>query len=410
MRLLIRNGRAVGIGKKLLITNDRHCCCNDRPELAYLFCECCDGDPCFWIAQRAFPNGQMCELLKDTGSVDTDGRPTCYGLRDIDRLEAVLSQDNAVRLTRGNLQCADIIMPCNETLECRTCPTSCCIFGYVPRCGQSGSDCCNLGSAYEMVYTYNYYFLDQGSYGCEVSTVSDPSGGYSLCCQAYSGLIREVKESKTYRVKHYKTGGACGFRRSTGSNQFSYQERNLRHDGFIREPIPNSDLTCISGLVNGRIEEINTSSADSLIYIGRGQYPWGTVDNCNFQRSTGQAIGCAWQTDDRILQAGMSCLSGFRNSTRITRTMAGCCDRGPACFRMQTTIIQESYFVNILDRTGCETTDCGSISPLLRPPAPYASGRFNINRTRDDLSVTISPLIQEQSKRGCMSCRSARGI
>jgi len=428
-QLLSHGGQLRAIAGRLLDAEQADCCCAGD-ELARLYVECCDGIPMLWVADRAFAGQPACQVIQF--GFDDRGQPVCYRRTDERERIAALDSQGTPYITsfapgQGCLAAENCIQG-QLDLECRDCPEQCCIKAYPPVCrpGIDPQRCCILGSAISVRKTLSW---TERRWGAFLTFGVENQYGRFVIGQWVDPIYEETWYSieTGVMVQRSRTGEYCSSYRPSGRYEFRQVRRQWVQDGYtISNLDADGQVTLASQIIpiNGRYEVTDpgpfvnedhtiTDIYDAVLSVRIEVSPGVYEQNaCRAVRNYRLCFGgppCP-APGNPIFESGGSSVLGFfgcqqgqqryLNEKQILTSPndypAGYVNphsSGENIIR-ESRELSSSYLIDILDRTGCEITDCPDIPPP--PPAPQPGGR-------------PGPSIGGRSS-GCAGCRQGPGL
>jgi hypothetical protein len=406
-RLLKTNKRLVASGKRLFNTDAGTSCCCDS-EFAYRFCECCDGEPCFWVADYVFGESrQPCDSIQ-LGVDSRTGKPVCFQRTGERRTLRELEQAGIQYIIQFGPDDGCNGASCREIRNggpCRDCPDDCCIYGALPLCDRPNQfECVVLGSAYRLKYTYTVVAKQWGVADGAFFARIDPVTGEQCCFGDSQPLIREQRTQIQYEAFFNK----CPFT-FNGVRRFDSESKLYVNDGYrFNEGCPGSVEP-----INPRIVTTSDSNVDTnALPFSLGEYPSFGIPSCA-GTETQTVRGCNGNPADPITaeifrqwSGAYGRLSGSFNLVERRREFVGACGCATIAGdgeRVFETVYSGQYNVDILNTTGCERLEC--------PSGGGPRGPGNRPTSLPDGLVFPSELsTQPQSVGKCAGCRQQPGL
>ncbi len=402
-QILSHEGRLFRTAGHLLPADSANCCCNTGREKAYLFAECCDGDPKIWIAASAFlPALRPCPVVRF--GTDQAGKPLCFRNTgqegDAEQLIAggvsVLRSFNTAvgDGCTNNAQC----LQAQVAGECRECPAQCCLKGYPPVCrpGIDPRTCCVLGSAARVVKTYQ---RTERIFGC-LFALQVTNQGMSWTAGLSVDPIYEqdwtVRE-EGLMVRQPPPGFFCSGLQPQCSTRTSLRERRWVMDGWRWSDTDDLGLPTLQAQIvpiNGRVETVvDTVTIDDQCRIS-DPYPTVIVGSkydpeadryiesaCNLSDAKlvcGGGVPCPapgnpwYYSEAWSLRGSFGCLYGsqFYSYESVTKSSPNDLPAGyqnphssGENAQYRRIDIRITYEITPVSRVGCEVRDCADVPP-----------------------------------------------
>lgn len=402
-QLLSQNGQLLRIRGHLLPAQQAVCCCQAGRMKAYLFRECCDGNPLLWIAASAFgPTGLPCSVVR-VGK-DEFGKPQCFKNTGQEEYADALDTAGVPVLRDFNAAVGDGCQVAGDCLQaqiagtCRECPAQCCLKGYPPVCrpGIDPRRCCVLGSAARVVKYYRRTERIWGTLFAQRVTNQNNEWIAGLSVDPIfesDWLVRE----EGMMVRSPQPGFFCSGYQPSCRYRETYTERRFVMDGWNWSEVDSIGLPTLAAQIvpiNPRIETvIDRSTVDDQCQITE-PYPAVMVPR-KYDRATDSYIESACDLSDSktICGGGTPCPAPgnpwfFSEAWSVLGQFA--CLHGQQHYRYESATktspndlpqgwtnphssgentqwreidIRIWYEITPYSRVGCEVTDCDDIPP-----------------------------------------------
>ena len=410
--------RLLNIDKRLVLSNKRlfntdagtACCCD--ADFGYKFCECCDGTPCYWVADYVFGESrQPCDSIQ-LGVDSRTGKPVCFHRTGERRTLRELEAAGIQYVIRFGPDDGCNGASCREIRNggpCRDCPDDCCIYGALPLCDRPNEyQCVVLAAGYRLKYKYKRHSIHSGNPIGAMFARIDPVTGQQCCF----GDIQPVVREEIIEIEEEVFYNKCPTYSFDGTRKYSSIVRSYENDGYtFNDGCPGAVIP-----INPRIAESTFSDIDTnIIPFSLGEYPNFGVPSCDGGEEDTQR-GCLNNPSDpvtyrrsRFWRAFYGRFVGSASDFQREVYFDGACACNSYSTDNQRIIesrVTQSYEIELLNNTGCERRECpteggpgGRIGPDGRPTS-----------LPDGLVFPSELATQPQIVGNCAGCRQQPGL